>query len=399
MRGGYRIGRLLGIDLTVDYSWIFIFVLLTWNLTAVFTQWHPAWASAESFGIAVAASLLFFASVVLHELAHATVAKAYGIPVTRITLFLFGGVSNIEREPPSPDAEFLTALVGPVVSVILGALLLTFASLIAAPDVRDAPFAWEYAARIGPVSTLLLWLGPVNITVGLFNLIPGFPLDGGRLLRAALWRATGDLHRSTRWASWSGQAIGWMLVLLGVAMAFGARVPFFGAGMIGGLWLAFIGWFLTSAAAQSYEGLLVHEVLEGVTVARLMRPRGASVRADSSVESLVREGFMHSDDRAFLVLDDAGRFVGLVCRRDLRQASEPMWGETPVGQIMTPVERLVTTAPNEGLSSALAKLTRIDVGQLPVVEDGELVGLLERRDVSRWIEIRLGQSLSARAYP
>jgi Zn-dependent protease/CBS domain-containing protein len=387
MREGLRIGRLFGIDLIIDWSWAFVFILMTWNLTAVFGHWHPGWGPPTRFLLALVAALLFFASILAHELAHALVASSLGMTVTSIRLFLFGGVSNIEREPPSPRAEFLMAVIGPVVSLGLGIDFLILGWWLLPSFDPQAP--WEAASQLGPVSTLLVWLGPVNIMLGLFNLVPGFPLDGGRILRAVLWRATKDLHAATRWASSVGRAIGWTFVLFGIAMFFGVRVPFFGGGAASGLWLAFIGWFLSSAAERSYESLRIQDALEGVTVAQLMRRSGPVVTATSSISALVEEGFLRSGDHAFPVVDGQ-RLVGLVCTGDTRKVARDAWPTTPISVVMTPVERLTLAAPNEAMASALRKLAQLDVEQLPVTMDGILAGMLERRQVARWLELRLG---------
>jgi Zn-dependent protease/CBS domain-containing protein len=384
---GVRIGRIAGIEIAFDYSWLFIVVLLTWSLAASFTRWHPDWSPALSIGVALLAALLFFGSVLLHELAHSLVARRFGVPVRSIVLFLFGGVSNIEREPPSPKAEFLTAVVGPLTSIVLGVVLLALGSAATStssdyvldPDAR--------LVRLGPIATLLLWLGPINILVGVFNLIPGFPLDGGRILRSAIWRATGDLHVATRWASGVGQAIGWCLVFLGVAMVFGARVPFFGRGFIGGMWLAFIGWFLSAAAAQSWRRLLVHEVLEGVPVSRLMRPAPHAVGAGLDLETFVQEWLMRGDERAFPVVDEGMRLVGLVTLGDVRGVPRAAWPTTKVSDVMAVADKLVIASPREDLADALDKLARADVNQLPVMEGPQLVGMLTRADVARWIDL------------
>jgi Zn-dependent protease/CBS domain-containing protein len=386
---GVRIGRVLGIDLAIDQSWLIIAVLMTWSLTLGFQRWHPAWTFAACVATAALAAVLFFVSVVLHELAHSVVARSFGVPVHRITLFLFGGVSNIEREPPSAKAEFLTAVVGPLTSIVLGLVLIAIASRAAGLPADAAADPYRALSSLGPAATLLLWLGPINIIVGLFNLVPGFPLDGGRILRAAIWGITGDLHRATRIASACGQAIGWLFVLLGVAMVFGASVPFFGRGLVPGLWLAFIGWFLTSAAAQSYKRLVVHEILEGLTVSRLMRPPGAVVPTTASVEALVHDWLMRTEERAFPVVADERRLVGLVTLSDVRRARREAWPEAPVTSIMTPAADLIVASPREDLAEALDKLARADVSQLPVVEEDRLVGVLYRRDVARWIELHV----------
>jgi Zn-dependent protease/CBS domain-containing protein len=385
---GVRIGRLLGIELTIDQSWIFIALLMTWSLTVSFQRWHPQWGFGTALGTAVLAAGLFFGSVILHELAHSLVARSFGIPVSRITLFLFGGVSNIEKEPPSPRAEFLTAIVGPLTSLVLGVVLLAIASRVTAVanDVVADPTG--ALANLSPGETLLVWLGPINIVVGLFNLIPGFPLDGGRVFRSIIWGVTKDLHRATQIAAGLGQAIGWLFIFLGVAEAFGVPVPFFGRGLVGGLWLAFIGWFLSSAASQTWKRQLVHEALEGLTVARLMRPPTEVVSGNTMVDDLVHQRLMQSEERSFPVVED-DRLVGLVTLSDVRRTPRDAWPYTPVTQIMTPAPRLVVATPYEDVAEALDKLARADVNQLPVVERDRLVGVLQRRDVARWIELHL----------
>jgi Zn-dependent protease/CBS domain-containing protein len=384
---GVRIGRIFGIQIAFDYSWILIVVLLTWSLTAGFARWHPDWSPATDLATAFVAALLFFASVLLHELAHSLVAKRFGIPVESITLFLFGGVSNIEREPPSAKAEFLMAIVGPLTSIALGIALLALGSVaihVPAEAMTDPSVA---IGRLTPVQSLLMWLGPINILVGVFNLIPGFPLDGGRVLRSILWAITRDLHVATRWASAIGQAIGWFFIFLGVAIAFGARVPFFGRGLVSGMWLAFIGWFLSSAAAMTWRRQLMQEVLEGITVSRLMRPDGPTLRPDATLGSFVSDWLMRGDERAFPVADEEGRLLGIVALADVRTAPRETWDTTPVSRVMTPADRLVVTTPREDVAQALDKMVRADVSQLPVLDGSRLAGMLLRRDVGRWVEL------------
>jgi Zn-dependent protease/CBS domain-containing protein len=390
MRGALRIGRLFGIDILIDWSWGLIFLLMSWNLTAVFLRWHPTWPLGASFVLAVVAAAIFFASVLAHELAHALVAGSFGVRVREIRLFLFGGVASLDREPPSAMAEFWTAIVGPIVSFSLG-VAFTLAASFLLPSTIDPEDPWASLSRLGPLATLLAWLGPVNIIVGAFNLIPGFPLDGGRIFRAILWRLSGDIHKATLMSSLVGRFIGWTFVVMGIAMIFGARIPFFGQGPVSGIWLAFIGWFLSSAAERSYGAMLVQDVLDGITVSTLMRKSGWAVPADAVVSSVVNDWFMRSSVRAFPVLDEDGRFVGLVCVGDVRKIGQDAWSSTPVTSIMTPRERLVVVAPNEPATSALRKFAELDVDQLPVVGDGEhLVGMLSRGEIARWLELHLG---------
>jgi Zn-dependent protease/CBS domain-containing protein len=383
---GFRVGRVFGVELRVDWSWVFIFVLLTWNLVSVFSRWHPDWSPLGSLAVAVTASLVFFGCVVLHELAHSVVAMRYGMRVRSITLFLFGGVSNIEREPPSARAEFFTAIVGPITSIALGALFLVVASLVTSVGMNDTTRDWTAFAKLGPLATLLVWLGPINIAIGLFNLIPGFPLDGGRVLRSILWSVSGDLGSATRWASATGQAIGWLFIAGGIAMSFGAYVPFFGTGLVGGLWLAFIGWFLSAAAAQAATRLALDETLAGLTVEKLMRRQGPVATPDLSVAELVHEHLIPGDDRALPVVRD-GVLLGLISISDVRTLPPEEWPTTPVTAIMRPAEALSTATPEEPLAAAFERLARQDIDQLPVVVGGRLVGVLRRRDVTRWLEL------------
>lgn len=383
-----RFGRIFGIQLAFDYSWLFIVFLLSWSLAAGFLRWHPGWSVTTAIATAIAAALLFFGSVLLHELAHSLVARRFGIPVRGITLFLFGGVSNIEREPPTPTAELLTAIVGPLTSIVLGALLslLGSAALNVSTIAIDDPAS--AIARLSPVETLLMWLGPINLVVGVFNLIPAFPLDGGRLLRAVLWGMTRSFRAATRWASAIGEAFGWLLVVLGVAIAFGANVPLFGHGLVAGLWLAFIGWFLTSAAARTWRHELLREMLEGVSVSRVMRAAGMTVPADMSVETLVDRVLMESTQRSLPVVSDDRTLVGMVALADVRGVPRPQWPTVTVSEVMTPAPKVTTVAPDDELVSVLDPLVRADVEQAPVLDGARhLVGVLLRSDILRWIEI------------
>jgi CBS domain-containing protein len=232
-----------------------------------------------------------------------------------------------------------------------------------------------------------LWLGPINILLGIFNLIPGFPLDGGRVLRSLLWAATDNLRAATRWASWVGQAIGWLMIIAGLAMIFGARIPFFGTGFLGGLWLAFIGWFLTTAAIQSYRQVVIHDILEGVPVARLMRTTVPTVPATISIGDLVHDYMMRTDERAFPVLRDGDHLAGLVCLDDVRRVPRRDWDTTRVQDIMTPMDQVAVVTPEEEAGEAFTVLTGRDVNQVPVVQDGHLVGMLRRRDVLTWLQL------------
>jgi Zn-dependent protease len=387
MGKGFSLGKVFGIKIDIDWSWLFIFVLVSWNLTTAFGQMHPDWGWTLRIATSAAAALLFFASVLAHELAHSLVARSRGLPVRGITLFLFGGVSNIQKHPPSPAAEFLIAVVGPITSGVLGVIFLVLSGLGLAPMAQGMTDPTQLAAQLGPVRSLLLWLGPVNLILGVFNLIPGFPLDGGRILRSIFWKLTDNLRQATRWASWVGQTIAWLMIAGGIAMVFGAQVPFFGSGLINGLWLAFIGWFLNSAAISSYRQIVIQDVLEGVEVRRMMREQMPTVSRDASVEELVHNHIMKFDDHSFPVVD-GDEFVGTVTLEDVREISREAWGGTRVDEIMTPGEDVVWVSSDEEAADAFTKLSRRDVRQLPVLDQGQLVGVLSRRDIVRWLQFQ-----------
>lgn len=389
MRNGISLGKIFGINITVDWSWIFIFLLVTWNLAAgVFPSIHPEWSTGLNLILGIIASLLFFASVLAHELAHSLVAISRGLPVKRITLFLFGGVSNIQKEPASPGTEFLMAIVGPLTSIVLGLLFLLLGNLAGGyqlvPSLTNPIRALQ---GLNPLSTLLIWLGPINILLGVFNLIPGFPLDGGRVLRSILWGITNNLRVATRLATWVGQAIAWIFIVGGIAMIFGLRIPFFGTGFLSGIWLAFIGWFLLNAATQSYQQVIVQDMLEGVPVSRLARVNPHTVTPEMSISDLVDHYIMGTDERTFPVMS-GDALAGLVTLEDVRKIPRTEWDITRVSQIMTPRDQIITASPNEDVSEALDTLTRKDVRQLPVIQDGRLVGMLRREDIIRWLQLQ-----------
>jgi Zn-dependent protease/predicted transcriptional regulator len=388
MRSGFKVGKIFGINIHIDWSWIFIFLLVTWNLAgAVFPSLHPDWSVATNIALGVVAALLFFLSILLHELAHSLVAKARGLPVRRITLFFFGGVSNIEREPPSPKTEFLMAIVGPLTSILLG-ILFTWWGRQSVPAVAGAlQNPMQVLRGLDPLSTMLLWLGPINILIGLFNLIPGFPLDGGRVLRSILWAVMDNFRRATRWATALGQSIGWLMILAGIAMVFGVTLPVLGTGIGNGIWFAFIGWFLINAASQSYQQVLIEDMLEGVPITRLMREPAPSVSPDMPVSTLVYDHVMRGDERAFPVMEN-DHLVGMVYAENLRDVDRSQWDTTTVRDVMVPANELDAVSPREDAMDAFQKLAQKEMRQIPVVQNGELVGMLRRRDILRWLQVQ-----------
>ena len=383
---GFSLGRIFGIEIRIDWSWILILALVTWSLGSMFTATHPEWPPEVQWGLALISAFLFFASVLAHELAHSVLARARGIPVKNITLFVFGGVSNIQKEPDSPMSELLIAIVGPLTSFILGFVFLALG--LGSDTVGGLPLtASNMLSQFGPASTMLIWLGSVNILLGIFNLIPGFPLDGGRVVRSIIWAITDDIVRATRWAAALGQTIAWMLILAGILMLFGWQIPFLGGGIVNGMWTIFIGWFLHSAAEQNYHRIVVKDILEDVPVKRIMNPEVPFVPADIRIDDLIEDHLMQTDHQAFLVVDN-GKLVGLISIDDVRKVEHEARRNTQARDIMTPSRKLVVVAPEENASEALDRLEDQEIRQLPVVQGNKIVGLVRRKDILRWLNFQ-----------
>jgi Zn-dependent protease/predicted transcriptional regulator len=378
---GLSAGEVSGLRVQIDWSLLIVFALVWFGLgSGLFPAWHPDWTPAKIWLLALAASVLFFVSVLLHELSHALVARAGGITVRRITLFLFGGVTHMESEPPSPKSEFMMAIVGPVTSLVigLGALLAgtALAGEIMQPARDEASFqhAMQHA---GPAATLLLWLGPINIMLGLFNLVPGFPLDGGRVLRSLLWWTTGDLLKATRWASFGGRAVAWCLMGLGV-MSLLSRM----GGQ--GLWLILIGWFLNGAARSSYQMLTTKQALHDVSVSELMWTQLVRVAPELTLDRFVQQHLMQSELGTFAVEAD-GALLGLITLDDVRKVAQSEWPRVRTEDVMTPRGQLATLPPSASADRALDELARRDVNQIPVLDGPNLKGIVRRRDLVRWL--------------
>ena len=389
---GIRLGRIAGVEVSLDWSLLIVFTLIAMALSGgVLPHWHPDWGQGKVLVTAIAAAALFLGSVLLHELAHAVVGRRLGVEIRRITLFVFGGMAHMEGEPKTWQAELGMAIAGPLASLALGTLFLLMAGAIAGPIDLDPEDPGKGLAQVGPVVTLLLWLGPVNIILGLFNLVPGFPLDGGRVLRAVIWGLTGDLTRATMMAAAAGQTFAWVLIATGFAMILGVSVPLFGSGPIGGLWLALIGWFLGNAARQSYRTRLIEDRLGTVPVTRVMHRDYQSIDPDTLVQDLVDNGFLAFSQRAYLVVSD-GKLRGVVSLEDVRALGRDHWSSRRVADVMTPIEQLHTVAPSDSASAALALLAEKGVNQLPVVEHGRALGLVTREDILKWMVLGPGSA-------
>ncbi len=374
MPGSLHLGKIAGIDIYINFSWLIILVFLTWSLaTGWFPLYNRGWSISTYWIVSLIATLLLFVSVLLHELAHSLVARARGLPVKNITLFIFGGVSNIQEEPASPGVEFQMAVVGPVVSLLIGAVAFLL----------QLPLQGSNSSLQG----ILFYLGVTNILLGIFNLIPGFPLDGGRVLRSIIWKINGSLRRATRVTTIIGQIIAYLFILWGIWL-------FFTGSLLGGIWIGFIGWFLLNSAQAANSQVMLQSMFRGVTVSDVMNTGPNTVPANISLQRLVDEYFLPSALRSALVMQ-ADQLVGLITLGDIRQIPREQWSQVPVGHAMIPLERLHVVQPQQSLNDVLPLMAGRDVNQLPVIRNGALVGILSRDAIVRFLEVRRGLGLDA----
>jgi Zn-dependent protease len=365
------IGRVLGIPLELDYSWFLVFVLLTWALAV---GHYPAEFKGGTLGLywvmGAVTAVMLFVSVLLHELGHSVVARRYKIPVRRITLFIFGGVSQIEAEAATAGADFRIAVAGPVVSLALAALFAVLRSVV---------------ADVSPLLAIVRYLAYINVALALFNLIPGFPLDGGRGLRAILWGLTGDFHRATLIAASVGRGFAYVFILIGVWQVFAGN-------FVGGLWIAFIGWFLESAAVSQTQQVIQRDLLAGHRVAEAMSRDLTAVPPDATLQQLVDQHVLTSGRRSFLVQRDQA-ILGLLTLHHVVQIPRARWGATTAEQAMIPADRMRSARPDTELREALEEMARDGVSQLPVMMNRQAVGVLRREDIISFL--RAAQQLHA----
>jgi Zn-dependent protease len=367
MPGALRIVKIAGIDIYIHVSWLIILVFLTFSLaTGWFPTSYPGYSSLTYYILGFISALLLFVSVLLHELAHSFVARVRGLPVHNIVLFIFGGVSNLEQEPQTPGTEFTMAFVGPLVSLLIGALSYGLLALVRGSHSLIEP--------------ILSYLAVTNILLGIFNLLPGFPLDGGRVLRSIIWKATGNFQTATNVATFVGQTFAYLFILVGI-------LQFFAGNGFGGLIIIFTGWFLLNAAQTTRTQSTLDTAFRGVTVGQVMNTNTMTVPANISLQRLVDEYFLPQGLRSALVMQ-VDQLAGLITLSDIRHVPREQWPQTPVGLVMVPAERLHTVTPQQSLKDTLPLMNGQDVNQLPVVQDGKLVGVLTRDAIIRSLEIR-----------
>lgn len=374
MEAQIKLGRIFGVKIGLHYSWLIIAVLIAFSLAHHFAEVNPAWGTGVVWATAITTGLLFFAAIVAHELAHAMVARARNLPVRSITLFALGGVTHIEGEAADAKTEFWMGIAGPVMSLIIGAVCLGVAWA----------FGWQADAALftpsTPLSAMLVWLGYINIALAVFNMIPGFPLDGGRVLRAIFWWTTGDGVRATRMAARVGQIVAFLFIIWGI-------FRFFGGAGFGGLWLAFIGWFLLDAARSAVTQVEVAENLRGVFVGDVMTRDCPVIDGRTNLQTFADEHLLRTGQRCFIV-EEQGRMAGLVTPHEVKEVERSKWAFTTLDEVMRPLDRLRTVTPRTTIMEALEIMGREDVNQLPVVTDNRFVGILSRGHLLRLLQTR-----------
>jgi len=364
MGSAFNIGKVFGIQLRLHYSWFIIFVFLTVLLVS------PYWLSLLWWVIGIVTCLLFFSSVVAHELAHSLVGRANGIPIKSITLFIFGGVAQMTREAARPGAEFKMAVAGPVCSLVIGSLF---------------GLLWFFNQGMGePIATMVQWLAYINVALAVFNLIPGFPLDGGRVFRSLLWQVTGNYRRSTRIATQVGRGIGYLFILGGILIAF---LHPFGLDWFSGLWLVFIGWFLENAASASYRQVSMRGVLQGLSASQVMTSDYPVVYSSITVNQLVQGYIFTGGHHLFLVADES-RLEGILTLQNIKSVSQQNWDITQVKEIMTPINKLKVAHPDQDALGVLEQMDESGINQMPVVSEGRIIGLIVRDNLIRLLRIR-----------
>jgi Zn-dependent protease/predicted transcriptional regulator len=371
MKAQIKLGRIFGVEIGLHYSWFIIALLITFSLVGHFEANNPTWSDSLRWTIAIVTALLFFASIVIHELSHAIVAKMRGLPVRSITLFALGGVAQIEKEAADAKTEFWMGIIGPITSFVIGVICLaiTIALGWTPPQLPRTP-----------LPAMLMWLGVINIGLALFNMIPGFPLDGGRVLRGIVWWITGDAKRATTIAARVGQVIAFLMILYGV-------MQFFRGAGFNGLWIAFIGWFLLSASRESYAQMVISEGLRGLRVADVMSHDFPIVDAYSNLQTFADEHLTRTG-RRFWVVTRNEQPEGIITPNEISTVPRNRWPYTTVADVMRPLDATRTVKPDTPVTEALEVMARQDLNQLPVVNERGLAGLISRAHILQLIQTR-----------
>src|SRR5580704_10799512 len=370
MHSSIRLGRLFGIEVGLHYSWFIIALLITMSLGSQFQASHPEWGSNVIWSLSILTALLFFVTLLAHELSHALVARTRGLTTKAITLFALGGVAQIEKEPEDAKTEFLVGIVGPFSSAVIGLLSLGIAWAV----------GWRGSSPATPLTAMFVWLGYINLTLAAFNMIPGYPLDGGRILRSILWLISRDSVQATQRAAAVGKVIALLFIAFGI-------FRFFGGAGFGGLWIAFIGWFLLQAATASASSVVLTAGLKGVRVSDVMTSDCLMLDGNMNVEQFVETYLLRSGKRCFVVQQN-GEVAGLVTAHEIKELERARWPYTTLSDIMRPLDQLHTVAPSTPVMEALETMGRDDVNQLPVVSGSHLDGIITRANVVQFLHTR-----------
>jgi len=361
--------KVAGVQIAIDYSWLIIFALVLWSLSAgYFPALHPDYTRIEYWIVGLVATLLFFASIVTHELSHAIIANRLGQPVERISLFIFGGMAHLGHEPTSARDELKIAAAGPITSFVLGTFFLA------------VPRVFGLNESLSMWASVFNYLGFINFALGLFNLLPGFPLDGGRILRAVLWQRSGDFRQATARASEWGKGIAYGLIFLGA-------LEIFEGALVGGIWLIFIALFLKGAASSSYQSLVIEQVLGSLQVNDLMVRAPITIDADTTVANAIGDHFMRHGHGGYPVIRD-GRVVGLISLSQIRECAAEERASKRISEIMRSLDPAIVIAPAAPVSNALRQMAGSDSGRLLVMEQERLIGLITRSAIAHFIMLR-----------
>lgn len=361
---------LFGFKVGLDITWILLAVLVTWSLaTGLFPHYFEGFSTAAYWWMGIAGALGLFVSIVFHEFCHSMIARRFGMPMKGITLFIFGGVAEMTEEPPSAKAEFFMAIAGPISSVVLG-------SIFYLTGLLGGRIAWP-----APAVGVLRYLALLNVILAAFNMVPAFPLDGGRVLRSILWKVKGDLRWATHVASAFGSAFGMFLIVLGV-------LSFIAGGVIAGVWYFLIGMFIRGASHTSYQQVLMRKALAGEQVRRFMKEEPVTVPSSVSVEDLVNDYFYRHHHRMFPVTNGQG-LSGCVTTRQIKDLPREEWPQRTVRDIQKPCSNQNTISPDADAMSALSRMRRTDTSRLLVVENDRLVGILTLKDMLKFLSMKV----------
>jgi Zn-dependent protease/CBS domain-containing protein len=375
-----KLFRIFGIPIQIDLTWLLLGVLVSWSLAStVFPSMYEDLSTSTYWAMSLVATLGLFFSIIFHEVSHSLMARRHQMPVKGITLFIFGGVAEMEDEPPDPKGEFLMAIAGPMASVVIALVCFVISAVL------------ERAGSPVTVTGVFSFVGWINTILVIFNLLPAFPLDGGRVLRSALWKWKGRLRWATRIASQIGSGFGLALILIGFLWVFGGA-------FVRGMWWILIGFFLRSAARMSYQQLLIRRVLEGEPVRRFMSPNPATVPPDITIAELVEEYVYRYHFKMFPVAED-GKLLGCISTRQIKEVPQEQWSQKKVGEVYARCSDENAVRPDEDAVRVLSRMSRTGQSRMMVVQDGQLVGLVSLKDLIKFIALKIDLEMDEEVGP